>query len=67
MPSARRSRPISTRKLAEAEARIATIKAKAMTEVGTIAEDTASAIVEQLIGGKVDKADGRGCGRSRRG
>ena len=29
----------------------------AMKEVGTIAEDTAAAIVEQLVGGKVDKAD----------
>ena len=37
-----------------------TIKATAMQEVGTIAEETAAAIVEQLIGGKVDKADDRG-------
>ncbi|HWK65161.1 MAG TPA: F0F1 ATP synthase subunit B [Rhizobiaceae bacterium] len=43
-------------KLAEAEGRIASIKAAAMKEVGTIAEDTAVAIVEQLVGGKGDKA-----------
>ena len=43
-------------KLAEAEARIATIKRRRMAEVGTIAADTAAAIVERLIGGKVDKA-----------
>ena len=34
-----------------------------MKEVGTIAEETAAAIVEQLIGGKVDKADARGRGQ----
>jgi F-type H+-transporting ATPase subunit b len=44
-------------KLGEAEARIASIKANAMKEVGTIAEDTASAIVEALIGGKANKAE----------
>lgn len=44
------------RKLADAEAHIATIKAKAMTEVGTIAEETSAAIVEQLTGGKADRA-----------
>ena len=43
-------------KLAEAEARIAKIKSSALAEVGTIAADTAAAIVERLIGGKVDKA-----------
>lgn len=43
-------------KLAEAEGRIASIKAAAMKEVGTIAADTATAIVEQLVGGKADKA-----------
>lgn len=43
-------------KLAEAEARIAAIKAAAMREVGTIAEETAAAIVQQLVGGKPDKA-----------
>ena len=42
-------------KMAEAEGRIATIKAKAMSEVGSIAESTAAAILEQLIGGKADK------------
>lgn len=44
-------------KLGEAEARIASIKANAMKEVGTIAEDTASAIVEALVGGKASKAE----------
>ncbi|RTL95986.1 MAG: ATP F0F1 synthase subunit B, partial [Hyphomicrobiales bacterium] len=31
--------------------------AKAMKEVGTIAEDTTSAIVEALVGGKADKSE----------
>jgi F-type H+-transporting ATPase subunit b len=44
-------------KLASAEARIGEIKAKAFTEVGQIAEDTASAIVDQLIGGKATGDD----------
>ncbi len=44
-------------KLAAAEARIADIKAKAFAEVGTIAEDTAGAVVEQLIGTQVPQAD----------
>lgn len=44
-------------KLGEAEARIASIKANAMKEVGSIAEDTASAIVEALVGGKASKAE----------
>ena len=43
-------------KLAAAESQIAAIKAKAMREVGTIAEDTSAAIFQQLTGGKVDKA-----------
>ncbi len=42
-------------KLAEAESRIARIKADAMKDVGAIAESTATAIVEQLVG-KADKA-----------
>jgi len=42
-------------KLAEAESRIGGIKSKAMSEVGNIAEDTATAIVQQLTGTKVDK------------
>lgn len=42
-------------KLAEAEKRIGGIKSKAMSEVGNIAEDTATAIVQQLTGTKVDK------------
>lgn len=42
-------------KLGEAEARIASIKEAAMKDVGTIAEDTAAALVESLIGAKADK------------
>lgn len=42
-------------KLATAEKRIAEIKTGAMKDVGAIAESTATAIVEQLIG-KADKA-----------
>ena len=45
------------KKLGEAEASIASIKAKAMKEVGSIAEDTASAIVDALVGGKASKAE----------
>jgi F-type H+-transporting ATPase subunit b len=44
------------KKLAEAEARIAEVKTSALKEVGTIAESTASAILERLVG-KADKAD----------
>jgi F-type H+-transporting ATPase subunit b len=44
-------------KLAEAETHIASIKTSAMKEVGTIAEQTAAAIVQELVGAKVDKAD----------
>jgi F-type H+-transporting ATPase subunit b len=44
------------KKLAEAEARIAAIKSRAMGEVGTIAEETSAAIIQQLTGGKVDRA-----------
>jgi F-type H+-transporting ATPase subunit b len=43
-------------KLGKAEANIASIKAKAMGEVGTIAEDAATAIIRELIGGAADKA-----------
>jgi F-type H+-transporting ATPase subunit b len=43
-------------KLAKAEARIAKIKSAALADVSAIAADTATAIVERLIGGKVDKA-----------
>jgi F-type H+-transporting ATPase subunit b len=39
-------------KLAAAETRIGEIKSKAFAEVGAIAEETATAIVDQLIGGK---------------
>lgn len=44
-------------KMAEAEAHIAGIKKKALGEVGTIAADTTSEIVKQLIGGKLTKAE----------
>lgn len=43
-------------RLGEAETHIAGIKAKAMAEVGGIAEATTAAIVQHLTGGKVDKA-----------
>jgi F-type H+-transporting ATPase subunit b len=42
-------------KLAEAESRIASIRSAAMKDVGAIAESTAGAIMEQLVG-KADKA-----------
>ena len=38
------------RKLADAEVRIAGVKQKAFADVGTIAEETASAIIGQLLG-----------------
>jgi F-type H+-transporting ATPase subunit b len=44
-------------KLKAAEGRIADIKAKVFADVGTIAEETATAVIEQLIGGKTAKAD----------
>ncbi|EKF41386.1 F0F1 ATP synthase subunit B' [Nitratireductor indicus C115] len=43
-------------KLGEAEKRIASIKDAAMRDVGTIAEDTAASIVQELVGGRLDKA-----------
>lgn len=43
-------------KLKEAEERIAAIKAKAMNDVGTIAEETTAVIVEQLLGAPADKS-----------
>ena len=43
-------------KLAAAESRIAGIKQAALRDVGSIAEDTAGAIVQELLGGKADKA-----------
>ena len=43
-------------RLSEAEARIALIKDAAMRDVGQIAEDTAAAIVQELVGTKADKA-----------
>lgn len=44
-------------KLKAAEARIAEIKEKAFGDVGAIAEETASAVVEQLVGNVAGKAD----------
>jgi F-type H+-transporting ATPase subunit b len=44
-------------KLKAAQARIADIKAKAFADVGAIAEETATAVVEQLIGGTAGKDD----------
>lgn len=43
-------------KLVEAERRISTVREAAMRDVGTIAEETAGAIVEALIGRKADDA-----------
>lgn len=45
------------KKLAEAESRIASIKEKAMSDLGSIAEVTTAEIVEKLLGGKSDKAE----------
>ena len=42
-------------KLSEAEARIALIKDAAMRDVGQIAEETASAVIRQLVGSDADK------------
>ena len=44
-------------KLVDAELRIAKIREKAMGQVGTIANDTTQAIIDQLIGGKLTKAE----------
>lgn len=44
-------------KIAGAENRIAEIKAKALADVGSIAEETTAAVVEQLIGAKATKAE----------
>jgi F-type H+-transporting ATPase subunit b len=41
----------------DAEIRIGDVKAKAMGNLNSIAEETAGAIVTQLLGGKFDKAD----------
>ena len=44
-------------RMAEAEASIKAIKAKALADVGTIAEETATSLVSHLTGGKVTKAE----------
>lgn len=46
-------------KLSAAEARIASIKQQALADVGTIAEETATAVVDQLIGTKVKDTDAK--------
>lgn len=43
-------------KLEKAESSIAAIKAKAMSDVGSIAEETAANIIDELIGTKVDQS-----------
>ncbi|MBL4696015.1 MAG: F0F1 ATP synthase subunit B [Rhizobiaceae bacterium] len=45
------------KKLSQAEAKITKIKDAALAEVGTIAADTAEVIVQELIGGKITKAE----------
>jgi F-type H+-transporting ATPase subunit b len=45
------------KKIAAAEARIGDIKSKALADVGAIAEETATAVVKQLIGGTVTKSE----------
>lgn len=45
------------KKLAESESKIAAIRTKAMGEVGTIAKDTVSEIVKELVGSSVTTAD----------
>lgn len=47
-------------KLAEAETRIAEIKSQALAEVGTIASDTAEAVVSALIDAKPSTAEVKG-------
>mgnify|MGYP001024584291 CR=1 FL=1 len=44
-------------KLADSEKRIASVKASAMKDVGSIAEETAAHIVERLLGGPAPKSD----------
>ncbi len=46
-----------TEKIKTAEARIAEIKAKAFADVGAVAEEAASSVVEQLIGVPASQAD----------
>ncbi|AWM23845.1 F0F1 ATP synthase subunit B' [Sinorhizobium fredii USDA 205] len=46
-----------TKKITAAETRIADIKSKALADVGAIAEETATAVVKQLIGGNVTKTE----------
>lgn len=43
-------------KLGEAEKRITAIKNAAMKDVGAIAEETAASIVQELVGGRLDKS-----------
>ena len=46
-----------TAKLTVAEDKIAEIKEAALSEVGSIAEDTTAVLVNELLGGKISKAD----------
>ncbi|EFL90969.1 F0F1 ATP synthase subunit B [Ahrensia sp. R2A130] len=46
-----------TARVADAEARIAKIKSDAMSDVGSIATETAETLVSQLLGSKVTKAE----------
>ncbi|HEX5935716.1 MAG TPA: F0F1 ATP synthase subunit B', partial [Pseudorhizobium sp.] len=46
-----------SQQLSAAEVRIGEIKAQAFAQVGTIAEETAAAIVDQLIGAKAGADD----------
>ena len=54
------------KKLAAAEARITSIKDAAMKDVGAIAEETATLLVEQLVG-KAAKADIAAAGKAVKG
>ena len=46
-----------TTKLDEAESKINAIKQSALAEVGSIAEDTTTVLVKELLGGKLTKAE----------
>jgi F-type H+-transporting ATPase subunit b len=54
-------------RLQEAEGRISSIRDAAMRDVGSIAEETATAIVQELVGGRTDKATVAAAVRAARG